>query len=270
MLSGMKVFISADIEGVAGITSWDEAMKSSPGYHPFREQMNREVAAACEGALAAGADAIVVKDAHGGANNLAGDKLPRPARLVRGWSGHPFGMVQDLDASFDAALFVGYHARAGAGGNPLAHSFSSRKVQELRLNDEPASEYLIHAYAAALVDVPVVFVSGDATLCEEVARQSPGAVRYATKWGEGPSQHSVHPAEAVDAIRAKTEEALRGDPAAARLEAPAASRLEVRYKEHTHAYRASFYPGAKQVDPHTIRIESDSYFEILRALMFVI
>jgi D-amino peptidase len=266
----MKIFISADIEGVAGIMRWDEAQRTSPTYHPFREQMNREVAAACEGALAAGAEEILVKDAHGGANNLAGDKLPRPTQLIRGWSGHPFGMVQDLEARHTAALFVGYHARAGAGGNPLAHSFSSRKVAEIRLNGEPASEYLIHAHAAGLVGVPVVFVSGDATLCEEIKTQNPAVVTYATKSGEGPSQKSVHPEESVEAIRDATERALRGDLAAALLPPPEYSRLEIRYKEHAEAYRTSFYPGAKQVDPHTIALESESFFEILRALMFAV
>ena len=118
----MRIYISADIEGVCGITTWEEARRSSPEYAAFRKQMAAEVAAACEGALACGAEHIVVKDAHGTARNLDAHELPAPAQLIRGWSGHPHGMVQNIDESFDAALFVGYHARAGAGGNPLAHS----------------------------------------------------------------------------------------------------------------------------------------------------
>lgn len=266
----MKVFISADIEGVTGITSWEEARKSNAGYSPFQRQMTAEVAAACEGAQAAGATGILVKDAHAGANNLTAADLPRGVRLIRGWSGHPYGMVQGLEDDFDAALFVGYHARAGAGGNPLAHTMSSIKVAEIRLNGEPASEYRIHVLAAALSGVPVVFVSGDRTLCEEVAAFNPATVTFATKWGEGPSQESVHPADAVDAIRDGAHRALSGDRARARIEPPGYTRLEVTYKSHTFAYAASQYPGAKQVDPHTVCIEHESYFEILRALMFVV
>lgn len=267
----MKVFISADIEGVAGITSWEEARKSSPGaYHPFQRQMNAEVAAACEAAQSAGAGEIVVKDAHAGANNLSAAELPRGVRLIRGWSGHPYGMVQGLDRGFDAALFVGYHARAGAGGNPLAHTLSSLKVHEVRLNGTPASEYLIHAYAAALSDVPVVFVSGDRTLCEEVEAFNPATRTFATKWGEGPSQESLHPADAVDGIREGVAAALAGDLERARIEAPGHTRLEIAFKSHTHAYLAAQYPGAKQLDPHTVCIEHESYFEILRALIFVV
>jgi D-amino peptidase len=267
----VKVFISADIEGVAGITSWEEARKSSPGaYHPFQRQMNAEVAAACEGASAAGATEIVIKDAHAGANNLVASDMPRGVRLIRGWSGHPYGMVQGLDRGFDAALFVGYHARAGAGGNPLAHTMSSMKVHEIRLNGTPASEYRIHAGAAALSDVPVVFVSGDRTLCEEVEAFNPATRTFATKWGEGPSQESVHPADAADGIREGVAEALRGDLDAARIQAPGQTRLEITFKAHTHAYLASQYPGAKQLDPHTVCLESESYFEILRALIFIV
>lgn len=267
----MKVFISADIEGVAGITSWDEARKSNPGaYHPFQRQMSAEVVAACEAAQAAGASRIVVKDAHGGANNLVASELPRGVRLIRGWSGHPYGMVQGLERDFDAALFVGYHARAGSGGNPLAHTMSSRKLHEVRINGTPASEFLIHAYAAALSDVPVVFVSGDRTLCQEVEAFNPATRTFATKWGEGPSQESLHPADAVEGIREGVGEALRGDLAAARIRPPDHTRLEVTYKEHAHAYVAAQYPGTKQLDPHTVCLESDSYFEILRALIFIV
>jgi D-amino peptidase len=191
-------------------------------------------------------------------------------RLIRGWSGHPYGMVQGLDREFDAAVFVGYHARAGAGGNPLAHTMSSMKVHEIRLNGVPASEYLIHAYAAALSDVPVAFVSGDRTLCDEVEAFNPATRTFATKWGEGPSQESLHPADAALGIRESVAEALRGDLERARVQAPDHTRLEVTFKAHTLAYAASQYPGAKQLDPHTVCIESDSYFEILRALIFIV
>lgn len=266
----MLVYISADIEGVAGITTWEEGRKSHPDYGEYRRQMNAEVRAACEGALAAGAQAITVKDAHATARNLIARELPAPTRLIRGWSGHPYGMVQELDESYDAAVFIGYHARAGSGGNPLAHTMSSMLVHEVRLNGAPASEYLIHAWAASLVDVPVAFVSGDRTLCEEIAGTQPATRTFATKWGEGPSQHSLHPDEAVTSIRDGVKAALEGDLAAARLSLPARFELEIVYKSHTHAYSRSFYPGAKQSDAHTVRLEADDYFEVLRALMFLV
>jgi D-amino peptidase len=266
----MRVFVSADIEGVAGIAAWEEAQKGHGAYPEFRRQMQAEVRAACEGALAAGATAITVKDAHGSARNLVGAELPRPTRLVRGWSGHPMGMVQELDASYDACVFVGYHGRAGAGGNPLAHTMSSRRVALVRLDGEPASEYRIHALAAATRGVPVVFVSGDATLCEEVGRTQPATRTFATKWGEGASQQSLHPEEACDGIREGVREALAGDRSAALLPVPSRSRLEVVFRDPALAYARSFYPGAKQQDPQTVALEADDYFEVLRALIFLV
>ena len=266
----MRVFISADIEGVAGITSWDEARKSHPDYAEFRRQMTAEVRAACEGAQAAGAQAITVKDAHGSARNLLASELPRPAQLIRGWSGHPFAMVQGLDESYAAALFIGYHARAGAGGNPLAHTSSSAKLQHVRLNGVPASEYLLHAYAAATVGVPVVFVSGDQTLCGEVRETSPRTHTFATKWGEGASQHSLHPLEAVDGIRAGVTSALHDRAAIAPLLLPPSFVVEIEYKEHANAYYRSFYPGATRIAPNTVRFTAGDCFEMLRALSFLI
>src|SRR5512142_1232397 len=106
----MKVYISADIEGITGTTHWDETEKKHADYAEFREQMTAEVVAACEGALAAGASEIWVKDAHDSARNIIAGRLPREARLLRGWSGHPYLMMDQLDKTFQACLMIGYHS----------------------------------------------------------------------------------------------------------------------------------------------------------------
>ena len=146
----MKVFISADIEGTAGITNWDEARKPHADYPEHRQQMTREVLAACDGANAAGAKEILIKDAHATGRNILQADLPENVRLIRGWSGHPMSMVQELDKSFDAALFIGYHSKAGDETNPLAHTLTG-EVMRMRINGVPTSEFLLHAYAAATV-----------------------------------------------------------------------------------------------------------------------
>ena len=266
----MRVYISVDIEGVAGISHWDEARKTHSDYAPFRDQMVAEARAACEGALAAGATAITVKDAHASGRNLIASALPKPAELISGWSGHPYLMVQEIDETYDAAAFIGYHARAGAGGNPLSHTISARAVHEIRLNGAAVSEYHIHAYAAALVGVPVVFVSGDRTLCEDIASWQPATRTFATKWGEGASQHTIHPEVAIDGIRTGVQAALEGDVRAAALDLPDRFSLQITYKQHTQAYEKSFYPRAEQLDAHTVRLDTDDYFEVLRALMFLV
>jgi D-amino peptidase len=264
----MKVFISADIEGIAGITHWDEAEKPHPTYQEFRERMTDEVVAACEGAIAAGAKEILVKDAHDSGRNIIAARLPDCARLIRGWSGHPFSMVQELDASFDALLFVGYHSKAGSDDNPLAHTLRLR-IAHLAINGEIASEFQIYSYAAALVKVPGVFLSGDAGICADAQRINPGIVTAPVSRGIGPSTLSIAPALAMKEIRAGVTRALQGDRAACRLTLPKHFTLEIKYTTPIDAYRASWYPGAKHAAPRTVQFESDDYFEILRAIKFM-
>jgi len=265
----MKVYLSADIEGITGTTHDDETDARKPDYGEFRDQMTAEVNAACEGALAAGAKEIWVKDAHDTGRNLLATKLPREIRLVRGWSGHPFSMIQEIDRTFSALLMIGYHSRAGSAASPLSHTMTG-SVTHIRLNGQPVSEFLLHAYAAATADVPVVFVSGDEGLCEEVASVNPAIGTVAVKRGVGDSTVNLHPAAAVERIRSGAEEALRGDVARCRFPLPDRFELEIRYRQHTRAFRAGFFPGAQTIDPFTVRFDHRDYKDVMRTLLFVL
>ena len=145
----MKIFISADIEGVATTTLWPETEKGSEDYRLHAQQMTMEVIAACEAASEAGASEIVVRDAHEDWNNLDIWKLPENVTLIRGWSGHPYSMVYGIDPSFDAAIFIGYHSAASSEGNPLSHTESLNPLS-VKLNGALASEFLLYSDAAAL------------------------------------------------------------------------------------------------------------------------
>jgi len=263
----MKIYISADIEGVTGATHWDETDLAKADYAPFREQMTAEVVAACEGALQAGATEIWIKDAHDSARNIVAAKLPHEARLIRGWGTSPLMMVQELDETFQALLMIGYHSRAGAGSSPLAHTMTG-SFNHVRLNERYASEFLIHAYAAASLGVPVALVSGDRGLCDEARDLNPHIATVAVKEGIGNSTVNIHPSLAVDRIREAAAQALRGDLAQARIALPDHFVLELAYRDHTKAYTFGFYPGARQANPVTVQLEADNYFDVLRALMF--
>ena len=163
----MKIYISADIEGIAGIVNWDEATRWKPDYSPFCEELMKEVKAACEGANDAGAQEIWIKDAHGVGRNLNFGGLPINTKLIRAFSGHPFCMMQELNNSFDAVLMIGYHSYASSDGNPLSHTLET-ELSYLKINGELASYFLIKSCTASLVGVPVVFVSGVKGLCEHV------------------------------------------------------------------------------------------------------
>ena len=265
----MKVYLSADIEGITGTTHWDETEKKHPDYAEFQRQMTAEVSAACESSIQAGADEILVKDAHDSARNILAAQLPTQTRLLRGWSGHPNQMMDGVDSSFQAALLVGYHSRAGSSASPLAHTMTGSDVY-VKINDRYASEFLLNTYTAALVNVPVVFVSGDAGLCEEASGLIPAITTVAVKQGSGDSTNNLHPQLAIDKIRAGVARALAGDLARCRISLPESFSVEIRYKNHTKAYANSFFPGAFLKDPFAIGFETHDYFEVLRLLAFVL
>lgn len=266
----MKVFISADIEGVAGIVAWDEATKGKPDYEYFRRQMTAEVAAVCEGAVAAGAQEIVVKDAHALARNVVPGELPECASVSRGWSGHPFCMMDELDSSYDAALMLGYHSRAASGGSPLAHTMAHSIVGKLCINERPASEFHLNAMTAEYVGVPVALVAGDAQLCDDVKTYNPRIATVATQRGHGNSTVSIHPARAVQQLRDGAGAALEGDLRGCRTPLPERFRVTIEYKDAWRAYGRSFYPGARLDDERTVIFETGDYFEVLRLIHFAI
>ena len=263
----MKIYISADIEGVTGVTNWDETELGKADSQIPREQMTSEVVAACEGALQAGATEIWVKDAHDSGRNIIASKLPQEARLVRGWAPHPLMMLQELDETFQAAMFIGYHSRAASNTNPLAHTLTGTIVR-IRLNEQDASEFLLNMYAAASLKVPVVFVSGDKGLCEDVVNLNPNIGTVAVKEGVGSSTVNIHPDLAVKRIREGALKALAGNPAKCMPAFPSRFSLDTQYRDHSKAYLYSFYPGAKLKDSVTVHFETESYFEILRFLLF--
>lgn len=270
----MKLFISADIEGVTGIAAWDETLKEKPDYTDFRNRMTEEVKAACEGALNSVTLnstplEIVVKDAHDSARNIDHLALPEEVSLIRAFSGHPFGMMFGLDSSFDAALMIGYHAMAGSNGTPLAHT-RTLEIAALKLNGQLVSEFIMNAYTAAYCNVPVIFVSGDAALCNQVTEFNPHIRTVATNTGIGKSVRSLHPLVIQEKIRTVVEEAIRGDMAACNILLPDHFEVELNFQNHCKAYQASFYPGVKQVSPTIIQFSTDDYFEVLRMLQIVL
>ncbi|MDD3748050.1 MAG: M55 family metallopeptidase [Candidatus Bipolaricaulis anaerobius] len=264
----MKVYVSADIEGIAGVTHWDETEIGKPGYEAPRRQMAAEVRAACEGAAQAGAREILVKDAHDTGRNLTPADLPPGTELHRGWASHPLAMVEGLDPSFAGLLLVGYHAPAGSVGSPLAHTLSPQ-LHAVTINDRPASELLLVAHSAAYVGVPLLFVSGDAETCAEAQRLNPHIITTAVKRGVGGATVSVDAGRAVEGIRTGVTAALTGDPARCLIALPERFSVGITYRDHPPAYRASFYPGASLTGPRSVGFSASDFLDVLRFLMFV-
>jgi D-amino peptidase len=164
----MKILIATDMEGVTGVTTWDQVTPGHAEYARFRRLMTQDVNAAIRGAFDAGAEEIIVADGHWNGSNILIEELDFRARLNTG-SPSPFSMMQGIDETIDAVMFVGYHARNGSADAILDHTWSSRTVANVWLNDILTGEYGLNAAVAGHFGAPVIMVSGDQTACGQVA-----------------------------------------------------------------------------------------------------
>jgi D-amino peptidase len=266
----MKIFISADIEGVNSITSWSETDAPNAEYQPFKKQMNAEVAAACRGALKAGATKIFVKDAHDSAKNLDINLLPKEVILHRGWEGSPASMMAGLNTdSFDAALFIGYHSAAGCSGNTLSHTMNTR-LNYIKINGELASEFTINSLYASYLGIPIAFLSGDEALTKSVQRVNPNIKVVATKAGSHGATISKHPEVTNKEIEEKVERALKELSPANLISLPNKFNIEINFKNHVDAYGSSFFPGCKLKDDYTVTYTTKNYYDAMIMFKFVL
>ncbi len=266
----MKVYISADIEGVSGVVS--SGLHTMPGggdYGRARALMTGEVNAVVEGALAAGATHIVVNDSHGPMTNLLIEKLNPEALLVSG-TPKPLSMMEGIGEEFDAAIFVGYHARMGTPG-VLSHTISGGSVANVWINDAVVGETGINAGLAGYFGVPVVLVCGDNVLAKEATELLPHVRTAVVKTAiTRQSALCLPPEKAQTLIREETKKALTSlDSAKPWLpESPFTFKLE--FKDSGQAENAARMPGSTLVDPKTVSFTDDDYlvaFKGLRALI---
>lgn len=166
----MKILIATDMEGITGVTTWDQVTPGHAEYSRFRRLMTQDVNAAIRGAFEAGVDEIIVADGHWNGSNILVEELDPRARLNTG-SPSPFSMMQGIDESVDGVMFVGYHARNGTPNAILDHTWSSKSVANLWLNDILTGEFGLNGALAGHFGVPVIMVSGDQTACLQVEEQ---------------------------------------------------------------------------------------------------
>ncbi|MEU0334019.1 M55 family metallopeptidase [Streptomyces sp. NPDC006193] len=247
----MRIYISADMEGITGLVDAHDVQPGGRDYERGRSMMAGDVNAAVRGALAAGATEILVNDAHGPMRNLHPDELHPAARLVRGRPKR-FGMLEGLTGEHDAAVCVGYHARAGALG-VLSHSFMGHEIEDMWLDGRPVGEIgLAHATAAAL-GVPVVALTGDDAACTEMTEWDASVVTVPVKYARDRFAAELRPeAEARRAV----EEAVAGalTPAPGRPAPPAAEAvLTVRWQSASVAATLLGIPGVTAEDARTVR-----------------
>ena len=180
----MKILIATDMEGITGVTIWDQVTPGHAEYARFRRQMTDDVNAAIRGAYDAGADEVIVADGHWHGSNILIEELDPRARLNSG-SPSPFSMMQGIDESVDAVMFIGYHARNGSPNAILDHTWSSRTVANVWLNELLTGEYGLNAAVAGHFGVPVIMVSGDQTACAQMTELLGGIETAVVKQARG-------------------------------------------------------------------------------------
>ena len=195
--------------------------------------------------------------------------MPEGVTLIRGKSGHPYNMMFGLDETFDGVLYVGYHAPAGNGGNPISHT-STGNSNQILLNGKVMSEFMLNTYTAAMMGVPAVFISGDEGICGLAREMVPGITTAAVKKGVGACTINMSVAAADRLLKEKVKEALSGDLKACRIAMPEQFEYVVNYKDLKKAYQMSFFPGAERVDERTNRVVSRDYKDIVTAHSFMV
>jgi len=264
-----RIYISADIEGIAGVASWNETEAGHFEYSKAAEQMTKEVSAACKGAFDGGANEIWIRDAHDSARNIDISELPRGVKIIRGWGNSIDGMMEEIDKGFDGALCIGYHSEAGTDMNPLAHTISNTKISEIKLNGHLVSELELNSLIAYQYKVPIIFVSGDEGICNKAKELFSAVATVPVKRGSGDSIITLHPIDACKQIEEAVKKAVSSINSSF-IKIEDSYDLTIKYRNHRDAKKSSLYPGARLVDAYTAGFCSNSLKEILTAKLFMI
>ena len=265
----LKVYISADMEGIAGVVSPEQLGPTGFEYARFREFMTAEVLAAIAGARDAGATEILVSDSHGNGLNLLIERFPADVRIVRSWP-RPLMMMEGIDSTFAAAVFVGYHSSTANMRGVRAHTMSSANLAGVQLNGVEVPEGGINAAIAGYFGVPVVAVTGDDAAVEEVKRFIGDAAGAVVKRALGfHSANTMTPEAAQALIRTTVRDgvARRASLKPYVLRQPV--RLDLTFKNYTPAEIVAYLPNVERTTSHAIRFSGRDIIEVSRFLEFL-
>lgn len=265
----MKIYISADMEGVVGAVTAEQLSPTGFEYQRFREFMTQEVNAAIEAAIEAGATEIVVSDSHGNAQNLLIEKLPKNTLLVRGFP-RPLVMMQGIDATFDGVIFLGYHSGTTNPQGVRAHTMSSARLADVRLNNISMSEGGVNAAIAGHFNVPVIMVSGDDAAVKEVTALLGDVEGAVVKWNYGfHSAMTMMPDAAYALIREKVKKAIGRIKAFKPYKLKTPVQLDVRFKNYRPSEVLSYLSIVERTDAHSIRFMGKDMIEVSKFMEFI-
>jgi len=267
----LKVYISADMEGIWGVVHGDQTSPESPEYGPARRWMTDDVNAVIDGLFEAGATEVVVNDSHGSMRNIIPDALDPRAFLISG-SPKPLSMMQGIDGTFQACLFIGYHAKAGTEAAILDHTISGSVVYAIRVNGQEMPELGLNGAIAGYFNVPVIMVSGDTALCDQ-AKSVLGTetIGVAVKDAVGRYAARLYPRDdARRLLKEGAKEALLKRASIKSFKVQPPCRFELEFHTSGQAEVAWLVPGVAKADARTAVFSSNDFlegFRLLRALI---
>lgn len=268
---GYRLYISVDMEGIAGAVSANQISPTGGDYQRFRKVMTDEVMAAMAGAREAGATQFVIADGHGDLQNLLIDDLPAAVRVIRGGP-RPLGMMEGIQTGrFDGAMLIGYHASASSLSGVRAHTFSSSRLSEVRLNGAPASEGSINAAIAAQFGVPIILATGDDAAMEELRPAIGDAETVAVKRALGfQAADTLTPARAQEAIRAAAKRAVMALPARPSAKASAPVTIDLTFHYYRPAELLSWLPMVERTGARSVRFKAPDAAAAMTFVGFVL
>ncbi len=264
----MNLYVSCDMEGTAAVCSWHQCDPSNTYEYPtYRRYMTREVSAAIAGARSAGVTGVLINDSHWDAHNLLWDELPDDVRVISGVP-KPLSMAQGLNAGFAGAFFTGYHAKIGDENGVLAHTYSPGAVYNVRINGVTCSEALINAAMAGYFGVPVLLLSGDRVIVEDVSRHLPWIAGVVVKEGVGHyATESLTPHAARELLYESAADAIRNASRAKPFTFDGPLTLEIDTVAVEQADFVELMPGFRRIAGRTIAFSHDDYRMIFRAFV---
>jgi D-amino peptidase len=266
---GLKIYISADMEGVTGVVTNEQLGPTGFEYARFREFMTQEVNVAIDAARAAGATEIVVSDSHGNGQNLLIEKLPSNIWVIRSWP-RPLMMMQGIDQSFAGVIFIGYHAATTNPQGVRAHTISSARLADVRLNGTSVSEAGLNAAIAGHFNVPVIMVSGDDVVVKETQALLGDVEGAVVKYASGfHSARTMTPEAGQYVIKEKVMKAIQRIKDFKPYKVNVPVQLEVRFKNYRPSEVLSYLSIVERVDAHSIRFVGKDMIETSKFLEFI-
>lgn len=275
----VKVLISADMEGTCGVASWVQVMPPEYGEQPSstveyeraRARMTKEVNAAIEGALAGGAEEVIVNDSHDGMRNLVPDDLHPSCRFISG-NDKPLGMMQGIDLDgIGAVFYTGYHAKAGTPNAPLAHTWTGW-INDVRVNGKSTGEFGINALVAGHFGVPVTLVTGDVRAVEQTQELlGEQVVGVTVKHGLSTfAALHLHPAKAQELIREGAAAAVASAKSAKPFVLPKGAKIEIEFEHQTRADQAAYIPGVERGGERFVVYYPENGLEFVRTFRAIV